>query len=57
MSHRTGSSVSECQACRGTGYVAGAQPIRPDLMCLTLHPARYVEAQVARGNRESELNI
>jgi hypothetical protein len=55
MSSKRAQPASECQACGGTGYVAGAQPIKTGPYVLEPRPARYAEARVARLDRKSEL--
>ena len=40
MSNRQVQPASECQACRGTGYVAGAQPIKTGPYVLEPPPCR-----------------
>jgi hypothetical protein len=56
MSSKRAQPASECQACGGTGYVAGAQPIKTGPYVLEPRPARYAEARVARLDRKSELD-
>jgi hypothetical protein len=55
MINRRTKPDGECQSCRGTGYVAGAQPIKTGPYCLNRHPVGYAEARVARLNPECEL--
>ena len=40
MSNKRMQLASECQACRGTGYVAGAQPIKTGPYVLDPPPCR-----------------
>jgi hypothetical protein len=52
MSSKRARPDGECQARQGTGYVAGAQPIKN--ICLTLRHVGHAEARVARPNPKNE---
>jgi hypothetical protein len=54
MSSKRARPDSQCQACGGTGYVAGAQPIRTGPYLLEPPPCTVCGARVARLNPMSE---
>jgi hypothetical protein len=53
MSNKREQRASECQTCRGTGYVDGAQPIKTGPYVIEPPPCRVCGGTVL--NRKNEL--